>query len=74
VGSTSGCNTHVSAVYDPVANAVSPFSSAPRGARAAGVAPKGQFFVLGGSENEPDDTGCYVGTGRVTAEVWAYTP
>jgi hypothetical protein len=38
------------------------------------VAAKGQFFVLGGSEDEPDDTGCYVGTGRVTAEVWAYTP
>jgi hypothetical protein len=73
VGSTSGCNTHVSAVYDPVANALSPFSSAPRRARRR-VAAKGQFFVLSASEDEPDDTGCYVGTGRVTAEVWAYTP
>jgi N-acetylneuraminic acid mutarotase len=72
--SSGGCTTNVSTVYDPVANAMSPLSLAPLRARAAGVAAKGQLFILGGSESVPDDGGCYVGTGRVTAEVWAHTP
>jgi N-acetylneuraminic acid mutarotase len=61
------------AVYDPVTNTLSAFS-APRRQRAAGVAAKGQFFVMGGSEPEPDDSGCLMGTGRLAEEVWAYTP
>jgi N-acetylneuraminic acid mutarotase len=73
-GSSNGCISNVSAVYDPVANAMAAFALAPLRARAAGVAARGQFFALGGSEIEPDDSGCYVGTGRVTAEVWARTP
>jgi N-acetylneuraminic acid mutarotase len=72
--SRDGCSYNVSAVYDPVANALSAFSLAPLRERAAGVAAKGQFFVLGGSEPERGDDGCAVGTGRVTGEVWAYTP
>jgi hypothetical protein len=73
-GSSNGCTSNVSAIYDPVANALSALPLAPLRARAAGVAAKGQFFVLGGSPSEPDDSGCYVGTGRVTAEAWAHTP
>jgi N-acetylneuraminic acid mutarotase len=73
-GSSNDCLSNVSAVYDPVANALSAFPHAPLRARAAGVAARGQFFVLGGSPGVPDDSGCYVGTGRLTAEVWAYTP
>jgi N-acetylneuraminic acid mutarotase len=72
--SSGECVRDVSAVYDPVANALSPLSSAPRRSRAAGVAARGQFFVMGGSEPVPDDSGCLVGTGRITAQVWAYTP
>jgi N-acetylneuraminic acid mutarotase len=73
--SRDDCVYNSSAVYDPVTNALSSFSLSPRRSRAAGVAARGQFFVLGGSEPVPDDTsGCYVGTGSVTGEVWAYTP
>lgn len=68
------CYHNVSSVYDPVANALSALSSAPRRQLAAVAAAKGQFFVLGGSEPVPDDNGCLVGTGRIIGEVWAYTP
>jgi N-acetylneuraminic acid mutarotase len=69
------CTYRVGGVYDPATNALSPFSPlAPLRARAAGVAAKGQFFVMGGSDSEPDDNGCAVGAGKVTGEVWAYTP
>jgi N-acetylneuraminic acid mutarotase len=72
--SRDGCTYNVSSVYDPVANALSEFPHAPLRERAAGVAAKGQFFVLGGSEPERGDDGCAVGTGKDTGEVWAYTP
>ena len=72
--SRDDCTYNAGAIYDPVANALSAFSLAPLRARAAGVAAKGQFFVLGGSPSEPDDQGCNAGTGRVTGEVWAYSP
>jgi N-acetylneuraminic acid mutarotase len=68
------CYYDVSSVYDPVTNALSAFSSAPRRQRAAVAAAKGQFFVMGGSEPVPDDNGCLVGTGKITGGVWAYTP
>lgn len=77
VGSNSqgDCTYDVSKVYDPVSNTLSPFSSlAPRVSRAAGVAAKGQFFVVGGAVIEPDDQGCAANTGKVTSAVWAYTP
>ena len=74
-GSRDDCTYDVSKVYDPVSNSVSPFSPLPpRASRATGVAAKGQFFVLGGADIEPDDMGCAWNTGRVTEEVWAYTP
>jgi N-acetylneuraminic acid mutarotase len=67
------CVYDSNAVYDPVTNTLSAFS-APRRQRAAAVAAKGQFFVLGGSVIEPDDQGCAANTGKVTSAVWAHTP
>jgi N-acetylneuraminic acid mutarotase len=73
--SRDDCTYDVSKVYDPVSNTLSPFSSLPpRASRATGVAAKGQFLVLGGADIEPDDMGCAWNTGKVTEEVWAYTP
>jgi N-acetylneuraminic acid mutarotase len=72
---SDGCTYDVSKVYDPVTNALTPFPLAPpMRTRAAGAAAKGRFFVMGGSDDGPDDNGCGVGTGRLTQEVWGYTP
>lgn len=73
--SRDDCTYDVSRIYDPVSNSLSPFASlAPRASRATGVAAKGRFFVMGGGVIEPDDQGCAWNTGKVTAEVWGYTP
>jgi N-acetylneuraminic acid mutarotase len=69
------CYYDVSGVYDPASNTMLRFSSrAPLRWGAAGAAAKGQFFVIGGSDYEPDNGGCGDGNGSLTGEVRAYTP
>ena len=69
------CYYDVSGVYDPASNTMLRFSSpAPLRSGAAGAAAKGQFFVIGGSDYEPDNGGCGDGNGSLTGEVRAYTP
>lgn len=69
------CLVDASAVYDPVTNSLSPFATpAPLRQRAAGVAARRQFFVLGGFDREPRDFECAGGIGTPTAEVRVYSP
>lgn len=70
------CTSSVSGVYDPVSNTGSHFHSpAPLRYGAAGAAAKGQFFVIGGDDWEPQDAnGCSTAHPGITGEVRAYTP
>jgi N-acetylneuraminic acid mutarotase len=71
----NGCEFRSAGIYNPATNTYSGFASlfASSRANAAGAAAKGQFFVIGGENYEPDSSGCGLG-GAVTGDVKAYTP
>jgi N-acetylneuraminic acid mutarotase len=77
VGSSyyDGCEYRSAGIYNPATNTLGSFASlfASSRANAAGAAAKGQFFVIGGENYEPDASGCGLG-GEVTGNVKAYTP